>query len=46
MADQFYQYGKIYFNEANSIIDRLPKLPNKWENGNKLSGHRVSEATL
>ena len=46
MADQFYQYGKLYLDESSSILQRMPKLPSKFEGGQKDEGQRVSAEVL
>lgn len=29
-SDEFYEYGKIYYDEAKRILENLPPLPNKY----------------
>ena len=48
-ADEFYQYGKIYYDEARRILQNLPKLPSKFEQNNNLTeenGNRISPDQL
>lgn len=30
-SNEFYDYGKVYFDEAQRIIANMPKLPSKSE---------------